>query len=242
MANFSRFAEKPGNLAVVVAFDPGETTGWCALGVSPEALNDSNGDLRAALACIEYGQIDCRSQGEGAWRNTVAKHAGLNLAGENDGVNRMLDIVARFGDRPAIVFEDFIPDPKKFDQARHTLSPVRLTSAFCFGLELQGWDLSQIFVQNRSLAKTTFTDTRLRNIGLYDQSSGPHARDAVRHAFYFLRDTRGDRTNREKAAEKRHLAWPQFFDDPVSVAALREKDLSKLRKPKPKGEIIRRLG
>ena len=242
MVNFSRFHEKPQNLAVVVAFDPGETTGWCALGVPPDALTSCAGTLRQQLAHIEYGQIDCRSQGESAWRNTVQKHAGLNLAGENDGVNRMLDIVAQFGDRPAIVFEDFIPDPKKFDQARYTLSPVRLTSAFCFGLELQGWSLSQIFVQNRSLAKTTFTDTRLRNLGLYDQSSGPHARDAVRHAFYFLRDARGDETNLETSAYKRHLAWPRLYGDPILEKKLSEKDELKVRKPRPPGEIIRRLG
>ena len=242
MVNFSRFYDGDvSDLATVVAFDPGEKTGWCALGVPPYALDRQGVNLRDEMVCIEYGQISCRDQGGDAWANTVSKHAGLCLAGENAGVSRMLDIVARFGD-PAVVFEDFIPDPKKFDQARHTLSPVRITSAFSFGFELQGWNLGQIFVQNRSLAKTTLTDIRLKNLGMYDDKSGPHARDATRHAFYFLRDCRGDRTNRESAAYKRHLAWPKLFHDPLATKKLQEKDSLKVRKPRPPGEIIQRLG
>ena len=74
-----------------------------------------------------------------------------------------------------------------------------------------------IFLQNRSPVKTTCTDERLKRWNLYDRSSGPHARDATRHAFYFLRDCRG--SNME-AKQKRHLAWPHLYEDPNDVGGV----------------------
>lgn len=239
MAKFSRFYDGDlSTLAVIIGIDPGETTGWCVLGVDPATLlgaGKPDDTLESRLLHVEYGQIDCSlTAASGAIPDAVRKHAGLNLAGENAGVKRMLDLVLRFNN-PAIVIEDFILDMNRADQARHTLSPVRITSALSFGLHTIGLDPSSIFVQNRSLAKTTCTDLRLKNWGLYDSFSGPHARDAVRHAFYLLRTCRGAGI---ESAERRHFVFPHLFDDPLRD----QRSAPKAKQTKPLGERIPNLG
>jgi len=150
------------DLAVVLAFDPGGTTGWCAMAVEPRYLDRLDGEYGATeslgvvgdgLAHIEYGQIDCDPPGIGL----AQMHNGHTDLNESRGFSR-------------------------------------------------------IHVQNRSLAKTTCSDIRLKHWGLYDHSSGAHARDATRHAYYFLRDRRGSSV---EAAEKRWRAWPHLFADPA---------------------------
>lgn len=177
----------------VIAFDPGETTGYCIMTVPKvKFLTCAKYNLEIELA-TQTGQIDCRD--------------------ENRGVSVMLDVWAgleEFSLCP-VIHEDFIVDMNKIDQARHTLSPVRVTAKFEFGAYQQGFDTGRLFIQNRSPVKTTCTDDRLKNWGLYDKHSGPHARDATRHAFYFLRNCRGDSL---KAREMRWRAWPHIFEDP----------------------------
>jgi hypothetical protein len=209
------------------------------MGVKRDVMLGARGlgdTLHGALRHIEYGQIDCREQGAEGWAATAKKHQGLMLYGENRAVTRMLDLLDNFP-KAAIVLEDFILDFNKADMARHTLSPVRITSAFCYGMEQQGFSLDQVHVQNRSLAKTTCTDLRLKNWGLYDSHSGPHARDAVRHCYYFLRNCRGAGI---EAQENRHNAWPHLFADP-----LLSKDAdspTRVKKPEKIGERITGLG
>ena len=249
MGNFARFSDNPENLAMVMAFDPGETTGWCVMGVRPEALwgneqwesEQNTLPLQARLDHIEYGEIDC-AVGDGTGFNAAMhKHAGLNFGAEAQGVDQMLNLVNTIGsDNVAIVLEDFILDFTKADQARHTLSPVRIISAFTFGLAyvMDKPDyMEHVFIQNRSLAKTTCTNLRLHNWGLYDTHSGGHARDATRHAFYFLRDCEGPS---HKAAEKRWRAWPKLFNDPWHKKQVEKP--TKVRKPRPPGERIPSLG
>jgi len=215
MGNYSKFHENPQSLCNVVAFDPGETTGFCVMGIPPDDLlwprNMKLSDLLHDHGHIEYGQIDCRTGSSNLqdYETTVFGHAGIGLIAEHIGASDMIDLAREF--KGPIVLEDFVIDMRKIDQARHTLSPVRMISMFSYGLGIA--ELNRVHIQNRSLHKTTCTDDRLREWGLYDLHSGPHARDATRIAYYFLRQCMEGRS--KGAAEKRWRGWPNRFDDPV---------------------------
>lgn len=205
-------------VATVLAFDPGETTGWCVMAIEAEKLLAGPVVNWDDLLYCDYGQIDCVSTTVDGWSMAALKTANWNTAGENIGVDRMMTL-CKTHLMACVVCEDFIPDMKKFDQARHTLSPVRLMAAFSYALHNMNWQSglakpTPFFIQNRSLAKTTCTDDRLKNFGLYDSNGGRHARDATRHAFYFLRDCS---IAQNGSAYRRHLAWPHIFGDPADT-------------------------
>lgn len=210
------------NQCFVVAFDPGQTTGWCVLGVEAEVLNGAraiNDNLQNHLIVKRYGEIQCLGPQNG-WDSVGA-------AMENDGVQEMIDIVNEYSinnNKGPIVFEDFIIDFNQITKTRSALSPVTVMAKFEMGFATFNYgnsdhprcyesDLGRIFRQNRSPVKTTMTDDRLKYFGLYDSHSGQHARDAMRHAYYFLRNCRG---NSVKAKETRWRAWPHLFSDPLS--------------------------
>lgn len=212
MPNYARFDEDPEELAIVTAFDPGGTTGYCTMGVRPSALL-AGADLKDELRYVCYGDIDCGTRHGQTGVGMQRGHDALNLGGEYSGIVQMVNICENY-DNAAIVLEDFVLDMKKANMGRDLLLPVRVIAGFStllqysFGPQV----LQSFFIQNRSLAKTTCTDERLKNWGLYDRNSSAHARDATRHAFYFLRDCRGPGND---ARYKRHLAWPHLFDDPA---------------------------
>jgi len=230
-------------LCTVLAFDPGETTGWCAIGVQPQWFWGYHGfgTPLEGFDHYKHGQIDCVSKDLAGWFGVAFKHAGLNMMGENAGIEEMLKLACTHYPKSVVVIEDFIPDMNRMDQARHTLSPVRITAGFSFGMSQYSLNgkLSdeRIFVQNRSLAKTTCTDDRLKRWGMYDPKGGRHARDAVRHAYYFLRDCVGDD---HRAAFKRHLAWPHLFDDPANsdTDGVIQKPKKRPNRPRKEGELI----
>lgn len=212
MPNYSEFFYAPELLANVIAFDPGGTTGYCVMGVQPEALTATD-SLHENLKHIEYGQIDCGTKHGQTGAGMNRGHDGLNMPGEYAGIVQMMNLREDFKESP-IVIEDFVLDVHKANRGRDLLTPVRIISGFSMLLQYSfgSEQLERIFIQNRSLAKTTCTDERLRNWGLYDSSSGAHSRDATRHALYFLRDCCGNSYN---ASYKRYLAWPHLFDDPA---------------------------
>lgn len=210
--SLARFDKDPDELAIVIAFDPGGTTGYCVLGVEPERLTHG-GSLHADISHIDYGEIDCGTRHGQTGVGMKRGHDGMNFSGEVDGIVRMLNIFEAY-DSPAVVLEDFVLDVSKANMGRDLLTPVRIISGFTTLMQYSfgsGISFDQLFIQNRSLAKTTCTDDRLKNWNLYDRNSGPHARDALRHAYYFMRDRSG---NSIDARLKRHLSWPYLYDDP----------------------------
>lgn len=253
MGNFSKFCDggvNIDNLATIIAFDPGGTTGFCVLSIPPEALAEPGMDLNAhSFSHIEYGQI--ASQGNvsaSAYEaETHQGHPGLNMYGENEAVKKMLAMATTIFPKAAIVFEDFIVDFKQITKARDALSPVRIISAFSYALwsddsrlglrnlETGRYVTRAPWIQNRALAKTTCTDTRLRHWGLYDERSGAHARDATRHAFYFMRDCEG---NSLSAQEKRWRAWPHLFKDPRAFLGVENQADNRRKTKKKLGERI----
>jgi len=196
-------------LAAVLAFDPGETTGWCLMAVKPEDLTTQAHPLDKVIEHLEYGQIDGRGIGENAAADNI-----VTLAASHSNA--------------AIVVEDFILDFGQATSDRHTLSPVRINAIVNYEMHKMG---RNVIVQGRSGVKTTCNDTRLKHWGLYDSHSGAHARDAIRHAFFWLRTCRGDTV---AAAEARWKAWPHLYDDPYA----RVRNIDKTKRKREPGERI----
>lgn len=146
---------------VIVALDPGGTTGWSILKVHPVALLDPE---FAILSNIEFNV------------------SGQFTGSENGQAKSCLDLIAEWPGA-AVVVESFIL--RKFSSDEDLLSPVRLTAKLEYGL----WLLDRTcFKQQPSEAKSTATDDRLKAWGLYRSEGGEqHARDAVRHNITWFR-------------------------------------------------------
>jgi len=230
--------KEPWPFVTVVALDPGETTGWTTMRCPIENLIDpSSRPLEQVVRMHrwKYGEIDCRAiASSDEAQKVVRQYQGLNISGEVLGTTDMMNLIVN-AVNPCVVVEDFILDADKaqsFRGDRSALTPVRLISSLAFGMY---WEQIQatLIIQNRTDPKRICTDQRLRQWNLYDTNSGPHARDATRHAFHFLRNCRGLDA---KAAERRWIAWPQLFDDPIAEKRNAPK------KVRPKGERIPGLG
>lgn len=191
----------------VLALDPGGTTGWSLFEVLPGALSDRPehrgvGVLNNVIRW-RHGQIDCGTSKGNLGRSL---HSGVSTSGENAGIGEILGLI-RSWPLAAIVVEDFILDPNRFNTGRDLLSPVRITSGVSYDLWLQGRDY---FSQTASLAKSSVKDESLKLWGFYDRTGGlGHARDADRHALTFLR--RASEIS-AKGFALRKTAWPHLFD------------------------------
>lgn len=195
----------PTHEAVIIAFDPGGTTGWSLISVRKDSLIASNGiSVLSSIRKWQHGQVDCGST-KGNLGNSL--YAGISTHGESAGAATLARL-CRAWPGAAIVVERF--DLRQFSRDQNLLSPQRITSKLEQYLWLDGRDY---FTQTPSEGKTTATDERLKNWGLYSSTGGMnHARDADRHAITFLRKAAAPG---KEAVELRQAAWPHIFKPPV---------------------------
>lgn len=160
-------SETEEDLYASIAFDPGGVTGWSLIAVH-----------RVAMTSRDYKILD----------NIVMFSADEFVGPMARQVQAMLELVEAWPTAKIIV-EQFIL--RKMTMDPNMLDPVRVTSAFEFGLEDRRKRRDPprpIILQQPSLAMSTMTDGRLTAIGYAELLAGkPHAKDAVRHNLTWLR-------------------------------------------------------
>lgn len=156
----------------VLGVDPGGGTGWCRLTVP-----------RLAIFGREKPEI-------------LEWDHGL-LAGDENDQAIALSRIARevqsltYKVGPAIVCEAWDQDPRFKSTDPEALSPVRIGAKLSL-LQRQGQlGDSTLTFQGRTIAKTTYTDERLKVLGLYVPQKD--TRDSVRHALTLVRRARQSR-------------------------------------------------
>lgn len=146
---------------VVIALDPGGTTGWSIMQVHPESLIDPQCPILSNIDYWQHGQF---------------------TGNENRQAKEAAELIEQWPGA-AVVIEDFIL--RKFLQDRDLLAPVRITARVEYALYLRG---QSFFKQQPSEAKGVATDDRLKAWKLYrSEGAEQHARDADRHAITWLR-------------------------------------------------------
>jgi hypothetical protein len=142
----------------VLTLDPGGTTGWALFCVHPDAVT---GDPEIHLFG-EYGNVLYWTAGEFTGSSLRQCDEIVELANSWPGAR--------------LVTEDF-----KLRQLNAELSPVEINHTIAWALR------PRYFVkQNASLAMTTLTDDRQKDLGFWIPGK-EHARDAVKHAVTFLK-------------------------------------------------------
>lgn len=175
--------DDPGS-ATVIAIDPGVSTGWAIIQVHPDSLTDPEAPI---LGNVEY-------RAEGDIRGKLEIHQSLEIG-------ELIDA----WEGAAFLVEDFIL--REFSMARELLAPVRIKEHLTMYCQVMYEPTPRpMFLQQPSAAMSAVTDDRLRRWGLYNSHSGPHARDATRHAVHFLRRCKEDPILRS-------TAWPHIYGE-----------------------------
>lgn len=171
---------------VVVAFDPGETTGYARLSLSKRLLmrDGTHAALREAgrEGRVRYNQFGLKGR--------------MKVCGEPESADYMRTLT-RLGwveevldqrvDSFAVVIEDFVLF--RSEKSRSLLAPVRITARY---EQIMG-EVSGIYFakQSSSDAKNVVTDARLRKWAAFPEDAsnylGAHSKDALRHAILFAR-------------------------------------------------------
>lgn len=153
-------AHKSSSDPTVTWFDPGGVTGWAVVSVHPVAVIDPKYRITENITHLAVGHF---------------------TGSEFDMVDSMVDLCNAWPEA-AHGTESFILMTANISEV--VLAPVRLNAALRYGLGRK----VKLWKQMPALAKTTMTDERLRDIGLYEQTVGKeHGRDALRHALTFWR-------------------------------------------------------
>lgn len=148
----------------VVAFDPGGDTGWTVFSIYGEAMWDEEYLITANIIHWEAGEF---------------------VGSLDDQVDEAVELVNAWEDAD-IVSEDFILG--QFLPGREVLDPVRVNAKLEYAIRPR-----YVHLQSPALAKTTITDDRLRDMGLWQDErlvGKKDARSAVRHALTFARRRR----------------------------------------------------
>lgn len=156
----------------IVGIDPGGTTGWCRLTIPTRSIFGS-----------EPGGILDWDTGE--WRGDENKQADAIC----EFARTTQSLAYRIG--PALVVEQWDHDPSFNNADEEPYSPLRIGAKLGYARHLGKMGDSTLNWQGRTQAKSTATDVRLREWGLYTKGSD-HERDATRHAITALRRAKTD--------------------------------------------------
>jgi hypothetical protein len=173
---------------VVCWVDPGETSGWCIIAVSPYCLVDPDERILDNVAHWAAGQI---------------------LGDELRQIGDALDFYRQWPDA-ACGTEDFIL--RKFSMDRALLAPVRVNAVLGYEL-LKGSHAAAhgsrpLFLQMPSMRLKVKEVLPATDLWLVHDPDD-HGRDATAHAVTFLRRCKNSTMSGRRL---RHRAWPRFFD------------------------------
>jgi hypothetical protein len=200
----------PDRAAQLVWFDPGTTTGVCVVSMDAEWLAGAGSGtpqgFRRAMFYREHYQLgrypkdhdDLGVPGEAALDALTARRASSSTWEELRSVVGGLSIL-RSLPWAAWGYEDF--RVRQINTTEEFLSPARI------GSSLRDFMLTEErprlgFKQGSDMMSTASND-KLMAAGMYRRGM-PHATDAARHAYVFLRRAR-------QSFELRADAWPHLF-------------------------------
>lgn len=163
----------------VFGIDPGKTTGWCRMMIPRECLFANKAHLwgKAPSEVLEweYGEITGHEVDQAIEICRILR--------TTQGMDYKVG--------PAAVIEDFTIQINAPTTDPELLSPVRIGAMLVMCRRLRQMGDTHLVFQNRTIAKTTITDERLKALGYY--VPGPdHIRDATRIAITALRRARQD--------------------------------------------------
>jgi len=150
--------DEPEMSYTVLALDPGGTTGWCVIGIHPDAMT---------------GDPDMHPFGE--YGNVMFWSAGEFTGVQDNQVDAIVELVNSWPSA-RLVTEDF-----KLRQLNAELDPVEINAIIRYVCRPRYW-----VKQNSNLAMSTVTDDRQKALGFWIPGK-EHARDAAKHGITFIR-------------------------------------------------------
>ena len=156
----------------IVGIDPGGTTGWCILTIPTKSIF---GNESGAILNWETGE----------WFGDENKQTDAIC----EFARTRQSLAYKVG--PALVVEKWDHDPSFNNTDEEPYSPLRIGAKLGYAQHLGKIGDATLSWQGRTQAKSTATDARLREWGLYTRGSD-HERDATRHAITALRRAKTD--------------------------------------------------